>query len=41
VVLREGDDILQRWLGEEVEEVGGGKKGKEKLFYKYFVRCEQ
>jgi hypothetical protein len=37
VVLSEGDDILERWLGEEVEEVGEKKKGKEKLFYRYFV----
>jgi hypothetical protein len=28
VVLSEGDDILERWLGEEVEEVGEEKKRK-------------
>jgi preprotein translocase subunit SecA len=28
VVLSEGDDILERWLGEEVEEVGEKKKKK-------------
>jgi NTP pyrophosphatase (non-canonical NTP hydrolase) len=35
-VLIEGDDILERWLGEEVGEVGE-KKRKRKLFNKYFV----
>jgi hypothetical protein len=28
VVLSEGNDILERWLGEEVEEVGGKKEEK-------------
>jgi hypothetical protein len=31
VVLSEGDDILERWLGEEVEEVGEKKKRKRKI----------
>jgi hypothetical protein len=31
VELSEGDDILERWLGEEVEEVGEKKKEKKNI----------
>jgi hypothetical protein len=37
VVLSEGDDILERWLGEEVEEVGGKKR---KIFFLIDTLCD-